>query len=70
MEEVKQHHHNLAVASFNYKKPYNIVHHDWMIRVYKKWIGIPRSVIKLIKELMTKWKTRLEIWSDPKKMAS
>ena len=29
-----------------------------------KWIGLPRSVIKLIKELMRKCKTRLEIWSD------
>ena len=70
MEEVTQHHRNLAVASFDYKKPYNIVQHDWMIRVYKKWIGIPRSVIKLIKGLMMKWKTRLEIWSDREKMAS
>jgi len=32
------------------------VHHDWMTRVYE-WIGIPRSVIKLIDELMSKWKT-------------
>ena len=40
-----------------------------MIRVYE-WIGIPRSVIKLIKELMRKWKTRLEIWRDGEKMTS
>ena len=58
VEEVKQHHRNLAV-----------VHHDWMIRVYE-WIGIPRSVIKLIKELMKKWKTRLEIWNYGAKMIS
>ena len=40
------------------------VHHYWMIRVYE-WIRIPRSVNKLIKELMKKWKTRfgdLEGW--------
>ena len=35
-----------------------------------KWIGIPSSVIKLIKELMRKWKIRLEIWSDGEKMTS
>ena len=40
-----------------------------MIRVYE-WIGIPRRVIKLIKELMRKWKTRLEIWKDDEKMTS
>ena len=69
MEEVKQHHRNLAVVFYDYKKVYNKVHHDWMIRVYE-WIGIPRGVIKLIKELMRKWKTRLEIWSDGEKMTS
>ena len=69
MEEVKQHHRNLAVAFYDYKKAYDKVHHDWMIRVYE-WIGIPRSVSRLIKELMKKWKTRLEIWSDGEKMTS
>ena len=53
MEEVKQHHCNLPVAFYDYKKACDKVHHDWMIRVYE-WIGIPRSVTKLIKELMRK----------------
>ena len=44
MEEVKQHHRNLAVAFYDYKKAYDKVHHDWMIRVYD-WIGIPRIII-------------------------
>ena len=57
MEEVKQHHCNLAVAFYDYKKAYDKVHHDWMIRVYD-WIGIPRNVIRLIVDLMGKWKTR------------
>ena len=35
-----------------------------------EWIGIPRSVIKLIKELMRKWKRRSEIWSDGEKVTS
>ena len=58
MEEVKQHHRNLAVAFYDYKKAYDKIHHDWMIRVYE-WIGIPRNVIRVIQELMSKWKTRL-----------
>ena len=69
MEEVKQHHHNLAVAFYDYKKAYDKVHHDWMIRVYD-WIRIPRNVIRLIVDLMGKWKTRLEIWNGSEKMTS
>ena len=69
MEEVKQHHCNLAVALYDYKKAYDKVHHDWMIRVYD-WIGIPRNVIRLIVDLMSKWKMRLEIWNGSKKMTS
>ena len=57
---------NLAVAVYTYKKAYNKLHHDWMIRVYKL-IGILRSVIKLIKGLMRKWKMRWEIWSAGEK---
>ena len=33
-----------------------------------EWIGISRSVIKHIKELIRKWKNRLEIWSGGGKM--
>ena len=69
MEEVKQHHRNLVVAFYDYKKAYDKVHHDWMIRVYD-WIGIPRNVIRLIVDLMSKWKTRLEIWNGSEKMTS
>ena len=69
MEEVKQRHRNLAVAFYDYKKTYDNVHNDWMIRVYQR-IRIQRSMIKLIKELMRKWKTRLEVWSDGEKMTS
>ena len=66
MEEVKQYHRNLAVAFYDYKKAYDKVHHDWMLRVYK-WIGIPDEVIELISNLMEFWKTRLERWSKGEK---
>ena len=61
MDEVKQHHRNLAVAFYDYKKAYDNVHHDWMLRVYQ-WISIPADVIQLISKFMDLWKTRLEVW--------
>ena len=69
MEEVKQYHRNLAVAFYDYKKAYDKVHHDWMLRVYH-WIGIPKEVITLSSQLMEKWKIRLEIWSRGEKLTS
>ena len=69
MEEVKQYHRILAVAFYDYKKAYDKVHQDWMLRVYH-WIGIPKEVITLISQLMEKWKTRLEIWSKGEKLTS
>ena len=65
MKEVKLYNRNLAVAFYDYKKAYVKVHHDWMLRVYE-WIGIPKEVIELIYQLMSKWKTRLEIWNGGK----
>ena len=35
MEEVKQYHTNLAVASY-YKKAYDKVHRDWILRVMSR----------------------------------
>ena len=69
MEEVKSDHRTLAVAYYDYKKAYDKVHHDWMLRVYT-WIGIPTNVITLLRELMRKWKTRLEIWNNGEKKIS
>ena len=66
MEEVKTYHQNLAVAFYDYKKAYDKVHHDWMLRVHK-WIGVPCNAITLLSSIMRKWKTRLEIWKDEKK---
>ena len=69
MEEVKQYHRNLDVVFYNYKKVYDKVHHDWMLRVYK-WVGIPDEMIELISNLMELWKTRLEIWSKGEEVTS
>ena len=69
MEEVGLYHRDLEVAFYDYKKVYDKVHHDWMIRVYG-WIGIPKEVIQLISQLMSKWRTRLEIWNEGEKITS
>ena len=53
------------MAYYDYKKAYDKVHHDWMIRVYE-WIGIPAVIISVLKALMNKWKTRLKLWKDGK----
>ena len=42
MEEVQTYRQNLAVAFYAYKKPYDKVHHDKMLIIYK-WIEIQRE---------------------------
>ena len=51
-EEMKQYYRNLAVIFFDYKKAYDLIHHDWMLRVYK-WIGIPTQVVHVIDQRMS-----------------
>ena len=69
MEEVNRCYKNLVVAFYDYKKVYDKVQHDWMLRVYE-WIGIPKKVLELIYQLMSKWKTILEIWNEGEKVTS
>ena len=57
-EEVKTYHQN--VSFYDYKKAYDNIHHDWILRVYK-WIGIPDNVITLRRSMIRKWKTSLEV---------
>ena len=40
-----------------------------MLRVFN-WMGIPKNVTALLKALMVKWKTRLEVWNDGQKQVS
>ena len=60
MDEVKGQQRNLAVAFYDYQKAYDMVRHDWMIRVYQ-WMGVPEKWIEVVKELMKRWKTKLEV---------
>ena len=58
MGEARVYHRNLAVAYYDYQKAYDMVHDDWMLRVYE-WMGIGRKVRNVIEETMKKWKTCL-----------
>ena len=69
MGEVKDYHRNLAVAYYDYQKAYDMVHHDWMLRVYD-WMGIPEKICKVIKKLMNGWKTRLEVKTNKEVLLS
>ena len=59
----------MAVAFNDYQKAYDKVHHDWMLRVYQ-WIRIPIKVIERLQNLMSKWKTKLEIIFKGEKIKS
>ena len=69
MEEVKTYHRNLAVVYYDYRKAYDSVHHDWVMRVFD-WIRIPKDATLVLQALMKKWTTRLEVWDESKKYAS
>ena len=69
MQQVKDKHLNLCVAYNDYKTAYDRVRHDWMLMVYK-WMGIPEQLIELLKTIMSKWKTRLEICESGLKVRS
>ena len=69
MDEVRNHQRNLAVAFYDYQKAYDMVRHDWMIRVYQ-WMGVPEKVVNVIVKLMEGWKTRLVVTEDGKVLTS
>ena len=60
MDEVRGKRRNLAVAFYDYRKAYDMVRHDWMLRVYR-WMGVPEKVVNVLSQLMEGWKTRLEV---------
>ena len=46
-----------------------MVHHDWILRVYE-WMGTEKKVCNVIKEVMKKWKTCLEVRNGNKSLRS
>ena len=65
MDEVRNQQRNLAVAFYDYQKAYDMVRHDWIIRVYR-WMGIQEKVVKVLTKLMKGWKTMLEVTQNGK----
>ena len=59
MDEVQENK-KLAVLFYNYQKAYDMVRHDWTIRVCT-WMGYPSKLINVLKQLMDGWKTKLEV---------
>ena len=51
MDEVRGKRRNLAVAFYDYRKAYDMVRHDWMLRVYR-WMGVPEKVVNVLSQLM------------------
>ena len=60
MDEVRENKRNLAVSLYDYRKVYDMVRHDWMIRVFR-WMGYSSKLINVLKQLMVEWKTKLEV---------
>ena len=60
MGEGRENQRNIAVAYYDYRKAYDMVHHDWMLRVYE-WMGIAEKVRKAIGKLTKRWRTHLEV---------
>ena len=69
MDEVREKQRNLAVAFYDYQKAYDMVRHDWMMRVYR-WMGVPEKILDVIYKLMSGWNTRLEISVNGKTIKS
>ena len=60
MDEVRKKKRSLAVSFYVYQKAYDMVRHNWMIRV-STWMRYPSKLINILKQLMDGWKTRLEV---------
>ena len=60
MDEVWEKKRNLAVSFYDYQKAYNMVRHDWTIRVFT-WMEYPSKMINVLKQVMDRWKTKLEV---------
>ena len=69
MDEVWEKKRNLAVLCHDYQKAYNMIRHNWMIRVFT-WMGYPKKLINVLKQLMDGWKTKLEVNDGGEKKTS
>ena len=61
VEEANTHQRISAITYYDYKKAYGKLHNDSMLRMYK-WVEIAQPVVPLFEDLISRRKTRLEVW--------
>ena len=61
VEEANTHQRLSAITYYDYKKAYRKLHNDSMLRMYK-WVEIAQPVVPLLEDLISRRKTRLEVW--------
>ena len=59
LDEVKVHR-NLYMMWFDYKKAFDSVPHDWIIKALQL-ANVPHDIIEIIKSLMSLWSTKLSL---------
>ena len=60
LDEVKRNRRNLHMMWFDYKKAFDSVPHDWIIRALEL-AKIPHEIIRTVKNLMKLWSTKLSL---------
>ena len=58
LNEAKQHHYNLLIMWFDYKKAFDSVPRDWILKALEP-VQVPLKIINMIKSLMGTWATKL-----------
>ena len=58
LNEAKQHHYNLLIMWFDYKKAFDSVPCDWILKALEP-VQVPLKIINMIKSLMGTWATKL-----------
>ena len=66
-KEVKENRRNLTAVWLDYKKAFDSVPHSWIVESLKL-ARVPDKIINAIAVLMTKWKTKMQIYGENKNL--
>ena len=69
LEEAKKKRKNLSTAWIDYKKAFDSIPHDWIIKCFKIY-KISPIAINFLKESMEKWKTSVILYHQEGKLES